>query len=106
MGFVIIIYSEKRARRGTGSKILKEYGDLYNSIRIDEHAGLYATRVYTDVVHANASHHKNIVSVMLDITMKGKVLMEVVGMGISLNLISADSLWGIQVIWTHLRTIS
>lgn len=49
---------KKRARRGTGSKILKEYGDLYNSIKMDEHAGLYMTRVYTDVVHANASHHK------------------------------------------------
>lgn len=49
---------KKRARRGTGSKILKEYGDLYNSIKIDEHAGLYTTRVYTDVVHSNTSHHK------------------------------------------------
>lgn len=58
MGFIILIYSKKRARRGTGNRILKEYGDLYNSIRIKEHAGLYRTRVYTDVVHANASHHK------------------------------------------------
>lgn len=65
---------------------------------MDEHAGLYMTRVYTDVVHANASHHKNIVFVMPDITMRGRALMEVVGMGISPNLIFADSLWGIPVI--------
>lgn len=49
---------KKRARRGTGNKILKEYGDLYNSIKIDEHVNVYTTRVYTDVVHANTSHHK------------------------------------------------
>lgn len=49
---------KKRARRGTGNKILKEYGDLYNSIKIDEHAGVNTTRVYTDVVHADVSHHK------------------------------------------------
>lgn len=48
----------KRARRGTGNRILKEYGDLYNSIKIDEHSGLYTTRVYTDIVHSNSSHHK------------------------------------------------
>lgn len=49
---------KKRARRGTGNRILKEYGDLYNSIKIDQHSGPYTTRVYTDIVHANASHHK------------------------------------------------
>ncbi len=48
----------KRARRGTGSRILKEYGDLYNSIKIDERSSPYTTRVYTDIVHANAAHHK------------------------------------------------
>lgn len=49
---------KKRAARGTGNRILKEYGDLYNSIKIDENAKPMTTRVYTDVVPANASHHK------------------------------------------------
>lgn len=49
---------KKRAWRGTGSRILKEYSDLYNSIKIDENAGPMTTRVYTDIVPANAGHHK------------------------------------------------
>lgn len=49
---------KKRASRGTGNGILKEYGDLYNSIKIDENAKPMTTRVYTDVVPANAAHHK------------------------------------------------
>ena len=49
---------KKRAKRGTGSRILKEYGDLYNSIKLDESAGMGRTRVYTDIVPANAGHHK------------------------------------------------
>lgn len=49
---------KKRARRGTGSRILKEYGDLYNSIKLDESAGVGRARVYTDIVPANAGHHK------------------------------------------------
>lgn len=49
---------KKRAARGTGNRILKEYGDLYNSIKIDENAGPMTTRVYTDIVPANAGHHK------------------------------------------------
>lgn len=49
---------KKRARRGTGNRILKEYGGLYNSIKFDENVGGLKTRVYTDVVPANASHHK------------------------------------------------
>ena len=49
---------KKRARRDTGSRILKEYGDLYNSIKLDESAGVGRTRVYTDIVPANAGHHK------------------------------------------------
>lgn len=49
---------KKRASRGTGNRILKEYGDLYNSIKIDENAKPMTTRVYTDVVPANAAHHK------------------------------------------------
>lgn len=48
----------KRAARGTGSRILKEYGDLYKSIKIDIDASPMTTRIYTDVVPANASHHK------------------------------------------------
>lgn len=49
---------KKRARRGTGSRILKEYGDLYDSIKLNESAGAARTRVYTDIVPANAGHHK------------------------------------------------
>lgn len=49
---------KKRASRGTGNRILKEYGDLYNSIKIDEQAGPITTRIYTDIVPSNASHHK------------------------------------------------
>lgn len=49
---------KKRARRGTGSRILKEYGDLLSSIKIKDNADLMTTRVYTDVVPANESHHK------------------------------------------------
>lgn len=49
---------KKRLKRGTGNKILREYGDLYNSIKIDEGADPITTRVYTDVVHENVSHHK------------------------------------------------
>lgn len=48
----------KRAFRGTGSRILKEYGDLYNSIKMDIDVSPITTRIYTDVVPANASHHK------------------------------------------------
>lgn len=49
---------KKRAWRGTGSRILKEYGDLYDSIKIKENENAFTTSVYTDVVKANASHHK------------------------------------------------
>lgn len=49
---------KKRARRGTGSRILKEYGDLYKSIKFDQSAGSMRSRVYTDIVPANSSHHK------------------------------------------------
>lgn len=49
---------KKRAKRGTGSRILKEYGDLYNSIKLEENAGPFKTRVYTDIVPANTGHHK------------------------------------------------
>lgn len=49
---------KKRASRGTGSRILKEYGDLYNSIKMDEHAGVMTSRIYTDIVPSNAAHHK------------------------------------------------
>lgn len=49
---------KKREKRGTGSRILKEYGDLYNSIKLDESAGAARTRVYTDIVPSNADHHK------------------------------------------------
>ncbi len=50
---------KKRAKRGTGSRILKEYGDLYESIKMEENAGSFKTRVYTDIVPANKAHHKN-----------------------------------------------
>lgn len=49
---------KKRASRGRGNRILKEYGDLYNSIKIDENAGATRTRVYTDIVPANSDNHK------------------------------------------------
>lgn len=49
---------QKRAKRGTGSRILREYGDLLNSIKVEDNAGVMTTRVYTDIVPANASHHK------------------------------------------------
>lgn len=49
---------KKRASRGTGNKILREYGDLYNSIKMDDSINSITTRIYTDVVSANASHHK------------------------------------------------
>lgn len=49
---------KKRERRGTGSKILNEYGDLIKSIKLDENPRPMTTRVYTDVVPANTSHHK------------------------------------------------
>lgn len=48
----------KRAARDTGRRILKEYGDLYNSIKIDVDASPMTTSIYTDVVPANTSHHK------------------------------------------------
>lgn len=49
---------KKRARRGTGNKILKEYGDLYNSLKICKNTNPYTTEVFTNVVHSNISHHK------------------------------------------------
>lgn len=51
---------QKRAKRGTGSKILYEYGDLYNSFRLNENKDAMTTSVYTDIVPANASHHKKV----------------------------------------------
>lgn len=49
---------KKRAKRGTGTRVLREYGDLLNSIMLQQKASYNTTRVYTDVVPANASHHK------------------------------------------------
>lgn len=49
---------KKRAKRGTGNRILKEYGDLHDSIKIEEKIGSFKTRVYTDIVPANAGKHK------------------------------------------------
>lgn len=46
----------KRGWRGTGSRILKEYGDLYKSIK--ERSKGSTTQIYTDIVPANAGHHK------------------------------------------------
>lgn len=48
----------KRAHRGTGSRILYEYGDLHNSFKLKERVNMMTTRVYTDVVPANAAKHK------------------------------------------------
>lgn len=49
---------KRRTKRGTGNHILKEYGDLYKSIKIEENSGLNQSRVYTDIVPANTAHHK------------------------------------------------
>lgn len=49
---------KKRLKRGTGTRILKEYGDLYDSIKLEENAAPFKTRVYTDIVPANTAHHK------------------------------------------------
>lgn len=49
---------KKRAARGTGSKILREYGDLYQSIKLNEQESTNLTRIYTDKVEANDKHHK------------------------------------------------
>lgn len=49
---------KKRAHRGTGNRILKEYGDLLRSIKIKEKVSVRVTKVYTDIVSANISHHK------------------------------------------------
>lgn len=55
----------KRAKRKTGSKILREYGDLFNSIKVNENTmvgrggkAMMGTQVYTDIVPADASKHK------------------------------------------------
>lgn len=49
---------KKRKRRGTDGKILKEYGDLHDSIKVEENVGPKTTRVYTDVVPINENHKK------------------------------------------------
>lgn len=49
---------KKRAARRKGNRILKEYDDLYDSIKIEDNAMPMTTRVYTEVVPANPSHHK------------------------------------------------
>lgn len=45
----------KRAKRGNGSRILKEYGDLLQSLKFDESR----MRVFTDIVPANSGKHKS-----------------------------------------------
>lgn len=47
----------KRAKRGTGELILREYKDLYNSIKIEENSN-GRTRIFTDIVPADSAHHK------------------------------------------------
>lgn len=51
---------KKRLARGTGSRILKEYGDLLNSIKVSETARSGLTTVYTDKVVSNKAHHKTL----------------------------------------------
>lgn len=48
----------RRIKRKTGTKILIEYRDLYNSIKVKEHAAPSISSVYTDIVPANKDHHK------------------------------------------------
>lgn len=44
---------KKRAKRGTGTTILYEYGDLYKSIVLEDNK-----KIYTKEVEKNKSHHK------------------------------------------------
>lgn len=48
----------KRAKRGTGHHILKEYGDLLKSIKFQERVSVRVSKVYTEVVPADTSKHK------------------------------------------------
>lgn len=48
---------KKRAKRGTGSHKLREYGDLLKSIKF-KNTNSISSKIYTDVVPANAGHHK------------------------------------------------
>lgn len=47
---------QKRMKRETGSRILREYGDLYKSLKSKEKGN--TTTVYTDIVPADPGHHK------------------------------------------------
>jgi len=52
----------KRMKRKTSGPILREYGDLLNSIKIEENtaleSGTIGTQIYTDKVPMNLAHHK------------------------------------------------
>lgn len=48
----------KRAKRGTGTHKLREFGDLEQSIQIKESINPFTTRVFTEIVPANLSHYK------------------------------------------------
>lgn len=53
---------KKRKKRGTSGPILREYGDLLQSIKLEENtnvaSNVMGTRIYTDKVPAEPSHHK------------------------------------------------
>lgn len=49
---------KKRQKRGTGDRVLVEYGDLQKSIKIKSRSKGHTTSVYTDIVKANTSHYK------------------------------------------------
>lgn len=49
----------KREKRHTSGKILHEYGDLQESIKINETDGIYTT-IYTDIVKADIKKHKKL----------------------------------------------
>ena len=49
----------KRRKRGTGNKILREYGDLRQSMKIDNGENFGKTRVYTEIVQANTGKKKH-----------------------------------------------
>ena len=49
---------KKRTKRGSGTRILNEYGDLLNSIKIKEATKKNTTSIYTSRVHPNVAHYK------------------------------------------------
>lgn len=49
---------KKRAKRGTGTHKLREFGDLEQSLTLQENLNPTTTRIFTDIVRANLKHYK------------------------------------------------